>query len=130
MSYEDLKNYAENNLGNVSKLQTMKSVIENSYKYFTQLEKKLVHDLSMTDTNRNVSVASTGNMTGTLIGVNARSLTMSYEDNDYIRVMIYEPGVIQETIDILSYVDGKVIRKNGNVFETNNIDEYLNFFSK
>lgn len=132
MNYEELKEYVGSQLPGTSKLTTMKRVIDDIASEFFNLKNKLTEDLNIDGNQNNINVATTGNRTGTVFSIGDRQIIVTYDGDSHIKVIAYEPGVLNETrIDDIIYRDGKAVYEgNGELFDLKSVESYLDWFKK
>lgn len=132
MNYEELKDYVNGQLPEKSKLTVMKRVIDDIASRFFDLESKLTNDLNISENQNNISVSTTGNHTGTIFTIGDRQILVNYDGDSHIKVIAYEPGVLNETrIDNIVFKDGKAVyENNGEPFDVNTVESYLDWFKK
>lgn len=132
MNYEELKDYVSSQLPEKSKLTVMKKVIDDIANRFSDLQTKLTDDLNISENQNNISVATTGNHTGTIFTIGDRQILVKYDGDSLIKVIAYEPGVLNETrIDNIILKDGKAVyENNGEPFDVKSVEGYLDWFKK
>ncbi|MFB8545320.1 hypothetical protein ACFC6K_05110 [Enterococcus casseliflavus] len=132
MNYEELKEYVGSQLPEASKLTIMKRVIDDIASEFFNLKNKLTEDLKIDENQNNVNVSTTGNHTGTVFSIGDRQIKVEYDGDSHIKVIVYEPGVLDATkIDDIIYSDGKAVYEgNGELFDLNSLESYLDWFKK
>ena len=132
MNYEELKEYVGSQLPKTSKLTIMKRVIDDIANEFSNLKNQLTEDLNIDENQNNINVATTGNRTGTVFSIGDRRIIVNYDGDSHIKVIAYEPGVLNETrIDDIIYRDGKAVYEgNGELFDLKSVESYLVWFKK
>ena len=132
MNYDELKEYVNSQLPETSKLTIMKHVIDDIANEFFRLKSKLTKDLNIAEIQNNINVATTGNLTGTIFSIGDRQIIVNYDGDSHIKVIAYEPGVLNETrIDDIIYKDGKAVyESNGKLFDLKSVESYLDWFNK
>lgn len=132
MNYEELKEYVGSQLPKTSKLTIMKRVIDDIANEFSNLKNQLTEDLNIDENQNNINVATTGNRTGTAFSIGDRRIIVNYDGDSHIKVIAYEPGVLNETrIDDIIYRDGKAVYEgNGELFDLKSVESYLDWFKK
>lgn len=132
MNYEELKEYVGSQLPEASKLTIMKRVIDDIASEFFNLKNNLTEDLKIDENQNNVNVSTTGNHTGTVFSIGDRQIKVEYDGDSHIKVIVYEPGVLDATkIDDIIYSDGKAVYEgNGELFDLKSLESYLDWFKK
>lgn len=131
MDYDELKELVKSKDPNNKEYIFMTNTINDIYLHLSQLTDKLMKDLSLSYPSSPISVGSNAVKTSAGITIGKRQINFNYKDSK-IKVLCYEPGVINKDIGVLKYVpENKIIHEDSKQeFKITDIDKYLEWFKE